>query len=224
MRTRRGATFIMTVAILASVVAVLVGARATQQVAVRSAINRMEQRRAKLAAQAGLTYCLKAFEGQSATTTTTSDTWYSYGNAGGVEYDLGNTSFRIQIIDESSRVDLNTADETMLQKLPLTQEQIDSLQDWREAGTTPRPQGAKNDYYAALDHPYYAKYRTLDSMDELLQVRGFTASTLYAPQNITGNNLITDNPSNPSRTSGQRRIPRSTISAVSAPSSKSQAL
>ena len=191
MRTRRGATFILTLTVLAGLVIVLAGAAATQRLTVKAALNRIEKRRARFVAEAGMQRAIVAFENQTPGVTTLQDEWATLGNAGADDFKLGHDSFRMEIVDACSKINLNTVDQTLLAKLPLTQEQIDSLLDWRSPGQIPRPQGAKDDYYNSLEVPYNTKLRRLDTFDELLQVKGFTVNTLYEPQNVSGSQIIT---------------------------------
>jgi len=52
---------------------------------------------------------------------------------------------------------------------------IDSFFDWIDADDTPRMHGAESeDYYMKLDNPYRAKNGPLDTVGELLLVKGFT--------------------------------------------------
>lgn len=62
---------------------------------------------------------------------------------------------------------------------------IDSFNDWRDGDDTPNLNGAEtDDYYARLDPPYKAKGRkgkpaTVDTVEELLLIRGFDRAVLY---------------------------------------------
>jgi len=55
----------------------------------------------------------------------------------------------------------------------------DSLTDWLDGDDTPLPFGAENAYYFSLERPYPAKNGALETIDELLQVRGITPEILY---------------------------------------------
>ncbi len=56
---------------------------------------------------------------------------------------------------------------------------IDSLYDWVDADDIPRPDGAEtDDYYANLDPPYRAKNGPLDTVGEMLLIRGYTREIL----------------------------------------------
>jgi len=51
---------------------------------------------------------------------------------------------------------------------------VDSILDWRDTNDFYRANGAENDYYLSLKEPYYCKNGNLDSIEELLLVKGVT--------------------------------------------------
>lgn len=181
-----GGIMVIALAVLAGLIAVLAGAAAVQRTEMKATVNRLEMRRAQLAADAGIQRALAVLSLQDPNMTSVDDEWYTIGSTGNDRFDVGSVSFRMEIVDAASFVNLNTATEQQLSTLPLTTEQIDSLLDWREPSRTARPEGAKDDYYNTLPEPYNAKLRRFDTVDELLQVKGFTAQSLYQPQAITG--------------------------------------
>lgn len=188
---------IIALAVLAGLVALVASVAASQQLAVRAEANRINSVRARIAAEAGIQRALAAIAGtiQDTSTATTgtaatgttvqgqaqlqTDEWYTLGNKGEERFTVGGATFRIEIVDAGSLVNLNTALEAQLNQLPLTTEQVASLLDWREVGTTARTEGAKDEYYNALEKPYNAKLRRMDSFDELLNIRYFTPVDLY---------------------------------------------
>lgn len=184
-RTQRGVVFVLTLAVLTALVLVLVAASAAHRQAATAEANRIGLRRAELAARAGIQRGIAALGTQAASPTTTQDEWATLGNAGSDNFIDGSSHFRMQIVDAASLINLNTATEAQFQKLPLTQEQIDCLLDFREAGTTPRADGAKDEFYNALPNGYNTKLQPFETVDELLQVRDFTPEVLYQPQTNT---------------------------------------
>ncbi|MGE0001575.1 MAG: helix-hairpin-helix domain-containing protein, partial [Fimbriimonadaceae bacterium] len=98
---------------------------------------------------------------------------------------VGGGGFRVQITDASGRLDLNTVPQEQLEQLPLTTEQIESLLDWREPDLQPRVEGAKDEYYNALETPYNARLQPFQSVDELLLVKGWLPGTLFEAQTQT---------------------------------------
>ncbi len=65
---------------------------------------------------------------------------------------------------------------------------IDSLYDWTDTDTTPRPDGAEtDDYYANLDKPYHAGDKGyIDTIEELALIKGFTPEILQGGTLSTG--------------------------------------
>lgn len=104
-----------------------------------------------------------------------------YGNVVGVRYGLE---------DESSRLNLNTlplldqaqsgAGSQALMMLPgMTPDVADAILDWMDLDDTPRQNGAERDYYSALSPSYAPKNGPLESVEELLLIRGVTPYLLF---------------------------------------------
>jgi type II secretory pathway component PulK len=100
---------------------------------------------------------------------------------------VGNCQFGV--IDESSKININAMmvlDPTgeklynMLLQLPnMTADIANSIIDWVDTDTTPRQGGAESDYYSGLSPPYNCKNGPLDSIEELLLVKGVTPQLLF---------------------------------------------
>ena len=98
---------------------------------------------------------------------------------------------RFGLEDESAKVNLRWILQTdiqqpgngraILMRLPGVNEEIaDAILDWiDDSSYEPREYGAKDEYYTMLDPPYYCRNGMIDSLDELLNVRGVTAKLLY---------------------------------------------
>jgi DNA uptake protein ComE-like DNA-binding protein len=92
--------------------------------------------------------------------------------------DPGN--LRYGVIDESSRINVNTASAEVLASLPgMSNDLVDALIDYRDRDDTPRPEGAEEDYYLALRYPYRIRNGPLARLEELLLIRGFDARLVY---------------------------------------------
>ena len=63
----------------------------------------------------------------------------------------------------------------LLSTLGLPAALADTLADWLDADSEPRPQGAEDGFYLALQPPYLAANRPLIDVDEIALVRGFDA-------------------------------------------------
>jgi type II secretory pathway component PulK len=97
--------------------------------------------------------------------------------------------FRFGVTDESGKINLNALMQidpsgqiakTMLMQLPnMTDEISDAILDWIDSDDDQRPNGAENAYYQTLSPPYYCKNGPLDSIEELLFVKGVTPRLLF---------------------------------------------
>ena len=100
---------------------------------------------------------------------------------------FGEGSIGIEIENESGKVNINYANagllRMMLNPFDLDEEDrdiiVDSIQDWRDADDLYRLNGAEDEYYGSLVHPYGAKNGLFDSVEELLLVRGVTPEIFY---------------------------------------------
>jgi len=77
------------------------------------------------------------------------------------------------LIDEASKLNLNTATREMLEALPrMTPNLAASIIDWRDSDSDPTPDGVESDYYLRLATPYTAKNSAFETVDELRLVAG----------------------------------------------------
>lgn len=179
---RRGFILVQTLIVIAALVALMAMIAANQRVSLQETQDRMRQRRAEVAMRSGLARALAALQNADTNLLTLNDDWATLGDGGYERFDLGNAAFRVQILDAGSRVNLNLAPEDQLLQLPVDPEMADSLLDWREESFQARPGGAKDDYYNSLKEPYNARLGRLNSIEELLLIKGWTAERLYVPR------------------------------------------
>ena len=84
------------------------------------------------------------------------------------------------IDDESESFDTETIAVTLLMTLPGMDDSIaDAILDWIDEDTEPRPFGCEDEYYASLPSPYTAANGPLQSVEELLLVRGVTPQLMF---------------------------------------------
>ncbi len=195
---RRDTGFILVEALIIVTVllALLAMLAANQRSAMRETQDRLRQRRAESAARSAVNYVFSTLQNANANTVTTKDDWYTLGDSGNQEFDMTDATFRVQVIDANSKLNINVATAAELQSLLVDQTMIDSLLDWRETSTTPRANGAKDSYYLALDTPYSAKLAAFSTLSELLLVKGWTAQKLYTVQTDVIQSTITQQDTN----------------------------
>jgi len=84
------------------------------------------------------------------------------------------------IMDEASKLNLNTIPRDAILKLPKATEEIaDSIIDWRDPDENAGASGAENSYYQSLPRPYKCKNGPFTTVEELLLVKGMTPEILY---------------------------------------------
>jgi len=93
------------------------------------------------------------------------------------------------VTDEAAKLNINAilkSDPTgkslhdMLMKLPNMSEDVaDSIIDWVDPDDTPRAAGAESDYYNGLLPGYMAKNAPVESIEELLMIKGVTSQLLF---------------------------------------------
>jgi type II secretory pathway component PulK len=83
------------------------------------------------------------------------------------------------IRDEAGKINLNTADYETLMKLPnMTSELAYSIIDWRDSDSV-TDGGAESEYYLLLDEPYYCKDSELETVEEVLLIKGASLEILF---------------------------------------------
>lgn len=102
--------------------------------------------------------------------------------------------YRFGVTDESGKINLNALmkldssgqllynmlSPTTGPGLPnMTEDVVNSILDWLDADDTPRENGAESETYSGMTPPYRAKNGPLDSLEELLLVKGVTPQLLF---------------------------------------------
>ncbi len=108
---------------------------------------------------------------------------------------FGGGAYRVNVQDESGKINLNTVSAEQLLALadaagiPKQDADIiaDSILDWRDSDKLFRLNGAEDDYYRTLNPPYKAKNGRFDTVEELLLVKGITPTYFYGyPERTVG--------------------------------------
>ncbi len=106
--------------------------------------------------------------------------WVTDGRSYTIPFSQGRCE--VKVMGEDGKVNINHVSESLLRKiignLGLEGEArdivVDSILDWRDPDDFYRLNGAETDYYRSLPEPYECKNGPLDSLEELLLVRGVT--------------------------------------------------
>jgi len=103
------------------------------------------------------------------------------------EEKLGSGMFRVRLVDEGGKININRVDEQVLRRVftnlgvdgSAADILVDSIMDWRDPDDLHRSNGAESDYYSSLSKAYTAKNGPLDSVEDLLWIRGMTPALFY---------------------------------------------
>ncbi len=107
------------------------------------------------------------------------------------ELALGKGLMHYSIHDENGKININTASRDVLTKalaangMQLGSDRdtiVDSILDWIDADDRHRVNGAESDYYKGLSPAYSAKNGPLDSLEELLKVKGIMPDLFYGSE------------------------------------------
>ncbi|HST28203.1 MAG TPA: hypothetical protein VLK26_07520 [Rudaea sp.] len=128
---------------------------------------------ARYAAQAGIERAVYELRNPDMT-----QRWVGDGRPYDFEFD--GAQVQVELTDESGLVDINTADDALLQgmfaSVGVPADQVvalsDAIQDWRDPDDMPRPQGAELNEYKAAGLPYAPRNAPFQTVGEVQQVLG----------------------------------------------------
>lgn len=93
---------------------------------------------------------------------------------GGMLGDSGGSGGNAETIDQA-----NIAVQLLMTLPGMTEPIADAILDWIDTDTDPRPSGCEDEYYSTLPSPYACPNQPLQSVEELLLVRGVTPQLLF---------------------------------------------
>lgn len=140
-----------------------------------------EKAEASALAEAGINYAILML-----LTTDKELRWQAFGSLYEIEY--AGRRVRIQITDESGKLNINLATKEQLQQVlsslaldaSLEDSLSDAIIDWRDKNDDLEPSGAEKEQYAAADLNYEPRNDSFKSVEELQMVLGMTAK-IYQP-------------------------------------------
>jgi DNA uptake protein ComE-like DNA-binding protein len=205
------------VVVLMAIVAV-VGRKARIDTMVSMA--RMETTRCRWACRAGMEKAIGILNEDTKESDGLTDTWSGVGGQGsgvggqgsgvggqgsGVGDDIRYTMddirlegcyFSVQVIDEASKLNINTATKEQLLWLPNMVEEIaDAIIDWRDANDTTSGMGVEGGYYENMPYRYRIRNGPFKTIRELMLVKGVTAELLFGQgSGVRGQGLVIAGP------------------------------
>lgn len=183
---RRGSALVSAIMVLLVIVGLVAALAPLVRVDVRAAGQEVDGQRALYLARAGVTLALATLQQDDPSTDGLDEDWATLGEQGQRTYPLGEGQFRVEVVDASSRIDLNRADRATLLRLPgIDEATVDEILAWRGQNGANGSTGSSSADYESLPRPYRLKAAPFDSVEELLLVRGVTPQLLYGLQGST---------------------------------------
>jgi type II secretory pathway component PulK len=91
-----------------------------------------------------------------------------------------------RLVDESAKINVNLAPSDVLSRIQgVDQAAVASILDWIDDDEDPNPDGAEKEYYAGLAPGYACKNGPLESLEELVFVKGITADLYFGTRQAT---------------------------------------
>jgi len=138
--------------------------------------------RCKWASRAGLETAIAVLNDDDTSSDCLDDLWYD-NDTDFNSIPLEGCTFTVQIIDESSKLNINIATFDQLITLPdMTEDIANSIIDWRDKDDKIKPGSAEAGYYMNLPHPYTIRNKNFRTVRELLLVKDITPYLLYGPE------------------------------------------
>ena len=141
--------------------------------------TRSEQLRCKWACRAGLETAAAVLNEDSQRSDNLKDLWSD--NAEDFsDIELEGCLLTVQVIDEASKLNINTATKVQLMELPeMTEGVANAILDWRDKNDSPREGGAEGGYYESLPYRYKIRNGPFKTIRELLLVKDVAKELLY---------------------------------------------
>lgn len=191
-----GAALILAIFVLAILLSLVVSMAGSVRVDLKASGNYTDEVQTEAILDGAVSHAMATLQNDLDTgqDNLTEDDWATLGENGQTTFPLGDGIYQLQIIDASSRVNLNTATRDQLLLLPgMTEEIADAIIDWRDEDDTPGASGAETDTYETYPRPYQAKNAPFDTVDELMMVQGITPLLLYGDPSQTAQTEDTTN-------------------------------
>jgi len=182
---KKGVALIVTLWVLLILSTMATSFAYRMRLGIRATAYQRDSFKALALAQAGVERAIAELKNELETDTSSEQSWQK-----GHQMTLAGGKVAYNIVDEESKVCINSLLEDekkgsnaleMLKKLPGVDSELGaSIMDWiDEPSATHREGGAESDYYLSLPGPYPCKDGPLDTVEELLLVKGMTPYIFY---------------------------------------------
>ena len=175
---------VLWVVVVLTVIVATVGR--TSRLDTKICLARTEGLRCKWACRAGINTAVAVLDEDPKESDTLLDLW-SDNEADFNDIELERCFFTVGVVDEASKLNINTASkEQLLALYGMTEEVADAIIDWRDADDTPRQGGVEGGYYENLHYGYTIRNGPFRTIRELLLVKAVAEEWFYG-QNSNSN-------------------------------------
>jgi len=196
---RRGTVLVVTMWITLVLAGLVLVFGRSIRVEVLTSANQLAAAQAEAVARGGLAFLLALVDGTDGTRRPGTDVSCEAVPVGDGYFWLlcpdpeDDRSWHFGISDEAGKVNLNSATPEMLLKLPsMTDELAAAVVDWRSPDPTSSAGGAKSEYYLLLPEPYQCKSGPLETIEEILLVKGASLDILFG-EDVNRNGVLDTN-------------------------------
>jgi len=199
-KNRRGIALILALLVTALLVSLVVDFSYTMRLDVVLAANLRDEIKAGYAARSGVELAKVILQEDDETCDTLEEAWAHFSEHSGMIGEDDEGRFRGMIVDEASKLDINSTLDDQGEILPDRREQlvrlfellgherelVDAIVDWLDKNDDEEPAGAETAYYESLSPPYTPKNGPLSCVQELMRVKGMTEEILYGKDDTKG--------------------------------------
>ncbi len=201
----RGVALLVTVMVVSILIGITMHLGMTVRQEILSSTHGRERNTLQIMALSGLQWGLAALNtDMQGTYNSFNDNWYKIAEAnvsslfsGSLKVKVSDLSGRLQInsldpslntSDESKEILLRLlgVDELGIEDPAIREEIVDSLIDWVDSNDDASFNGAEHSYYQSLSRPHQCKNGSIDSIDELLLVKGINRDLLMGTKETKG--------------------------------------
>jgi type II secretory pathway component PulK len=193
---RSGTVLIVTIWVVLVLAGLALVFAQSMRVSEAVAANHVASLQAECLASGALEYLLaklSASEEEQGTSSDTTDSYAALQVGEGYFWILrsnleSDREFDYGLTNESNKINLNSASQEMLQRLPgMTAELAASIIDWRDSDSEVTTGGAEDEYYLLQPNAYHCKNAPLETVDEILLIKGASEELLYGEDtNLNG--------------------------------------
>lgn len=205
MRDRRGVVLILVLSMVALFTAMIVVFSADESLDIELAYNFRDSIQAQYIARGGVEAAIAVLSEDDQAYDSEDEQWGGFAEyAAGASAYLEDAQLTGSITDESGKIDLNALAKndndrelrisqfkrlfTVL-RIDITEDELNDLVyaliDWVDADAE-TDLGAEDDYYQSLEPPYHCKNALMDSVEEILLVKGMKREYLTGTENYEG--------------------------------------